>query len=163
MGILDNRGRLFGKLNVIDALVVILIIGLIAAAGYRFTASGMTRAADSTVRYTIMIEGVREFTIPYYQIGLRAFDARNGEFIGHIVGVRYEPLTVHMPLFDGTVVYVERTDIFRVFVEIEASARETDTAILVEGAYELNVGRRVHLNTKFIDVEGIIFSAEIID
>ena len=163
MGILDRHGRLFGKLNVIDALVVILLIGLMAAAGYRFTASGMTREADSTARYTIMIEGVREFTILYYQAGLRAFDARNGEFIGLIAEVRYEPLTVHMPLFDGSVVLAERTDIFRVFVDIEASARETDTAILIEGAYELNVGRRIHLNTKFIDVEGIIVSAEIID
>lgn len=160
---LDKNGRLFGKVNIIDALIVVMVILLAFAAVYRFTASGMVRTTDQRVRFTLMIEGVREFTIPYYQIGLRCFDARNREFIGVIAGVAYEPLTAAQTLLDGTVILAERPDIFRVFVDIEAYARETPSAILVEGAYELNVGRRINLLTKFIDVEGIVISAYMIE
>ncbi|MCL2703437.1 MAG: DUF4330 domain-containing protein [Defluviitaleaceae bacterium] len=159
---LDERGKLFGKLNIIDALVILLLVGLVAAVGYRFTASGMTRTADARVRYTLMIEGVRDFTLEYYQIGLRCHDERKHEYIGDIVGVRSEPFIIPLPLSDGTVVMSERPGLLRIFVDIEADARETASSILINGVYDLKVGSKVKLNTKFIDVEGVISAAEMI-
>ena len=159
---IDKNGRIFGKLNVVDALVIVLVLGLVFAAVYRFTASGMVREADQRVRFTLMIEGVRDLQVPYYITGLMAFDARNGQYIGRIAGIQYETLTTTMPLPDGTVIMAEMPGVLRLFVDIEADARVTPTAILVHGAYELNVGRRLHLNTKFIDVEGIIVGVDIL-
>ena len=161
--LIDRRGKLFGKLSIIDLLVLVLLIGLVVAVGYRYTASGMTRTADSRVRYVLMIEGVRDFTFEYYHIGLRCFDRRKYEYIGDIVNAWSEPLDVSHTLMDGRVILAQHPNALRVFVEIEANARETAYAILVNGVYELKVGSEVFLNTKYIDVVGVIVSAEMIN
>ena len=160
---MDKRGKLFGKINVIDALVVFLIIALLGAVVFRFTSPGMVRTADNRVEFTLMIEGVRDFTLPYYQPGLRVFDRRQNEHIGDIVNVRYEPLIVPMILDDGAIIMVERPGILRIFLDLEADTRETESAILINGAYELRVGSRIMINTRYIDVEAQFIAARMID
>ncbi len=39
MKIVDEKGKLFGKVNVVDLIVLIIIIGIIGAVGYRLTSS----------------------------------------------------------------------------------------------------------------------------
>jgi len=160
---MDKRGRLFGKINIIDALVVLLFIGLAVAVTYRYTAVGMVREADSRVRYTLMVDGVRDLQVPYYQVGLRAWDRRQQQYIGDIVDVRHRPQMIALELPDGSLVMAERPSIVVIYVDIEADARVTASAVLIEGAYELKVGSRVMLNTKYIDVEATIIAAEIIN
>lgn len=37
--LIDNKGKLFGKINVIDLIVIVLILAAIAGVGYKFTKS----------------------------------------------------------------------------------------------------------------------------
>lgn len=160
---LDEKGRVFGRLNIIDLLVLLLLVGLAVAVLYRFTSSSMTKDVNCRVRYTLMIEGVRDFTLEYYEEGLTCFDKVKGEYIGDIVAIRSEPLTVTIHQFDGSLYIAEHPDNLRVYVDIESDARETSSTYLLNGAYELKVGSQINLNTKSIDVWGIIVSAEKLD
>ena len=161
-GILDNKGRFFGKLSVIDLLVVVLLVAVAGALAFRFTSSGMSRGNNCTVSYTVMIEGVRGFTVPNYEIGLECYDKQKKEYIGKITGVSSEPLEYYQPQLDGSLVLTSRPDDYRVFVTIEAEARETDNAYLINGVYELKVGSQINLNTKLTDVAATIYDKEVI-
>lgn len=39
MKLIDEKGKLFGKVNVVDLIVIIIIIGIVGAVGYRLTSS----------------------------------------------------------------------------------------------------------------------------
>ena len=39
MKLIDEKGKLFGKVNVVDLIVIIIIAGIVGAVGYRLTSS----------------------------------------------------------------------------------------------------------------------------
>ncbi|MDD3439168.1 MAG: DUF4330 family protein, partial [Clostridiaceae bacterium] len=47
MALWDDRGRLFGKINIMDLIIILLII-LTAAGGYMFFSGGNNRQAVNT-------------------------------------------------------------------------------------------------------------------
>jgi hypothetical protein len=163
MAVLDNKGRLFGRLNIIDCLAVILVVALAAAAVYRFTASGMTKDTNCRVRYTLVIRPVRDFTLEFYDKGLPCYDKAKQEYIGDVDGFRFERYQLSGVMNDGTYKMADRPEQSTVYLDIVADARETDTAFLLNGAYELKVGSEININTKYVDVTGTVVSAEVIE
>ena len=59
MKIVDEKGRLFGKLNIIDFLVIILLIAAVALVGLKLMGKGGTSAGGGTqLTYTVVVKGV---------------------------------------------------------------------------------------------------------
>ena len=61
MKIIDEKGRLFGKLNLIDLLVIILLIAAVAAVAWKLVGKKAAEAvADTgrTITYTVTVEDV---------------------------------------------------------------------------------------------------------
>lgn len=61
MKIIDEKGRLFGKLNLIDLLVVLLLIAAVGAAAWKLVGSKAAETVADTGRsitYTVTIEDV---------------------------------------------------------------------------------------------------------
>ena len=59
MKIIDEKGRLFGKLNLIDLLVIVLIIAVIAAVAWKLVGKQAAETvADTgrTITYTVTVE-----------------------------------------------------------------------------------------------------------
>ena len=56
---IDEKGKLFGKLNIIDLIAIILIVAVVALLGYKLTSSsgGFTENGQQ-VRFTVKVEGV---------------------------------------------------------------------------------------------------------
>jgi len=159
---MDKTGKLFGKISVIDLAVILLIIALAAAGIYRFTASGATMSrGDATVNFTIRIEGVREFTADYYHEGLRVYDRRQNQFIGNITNVRTEPHYTFQALEDGTLIRALWPDHTVIFIDIKAQGRRTPSAIFVEGTYEITANSIIYIHTRYIQVQGVIYSISV--
>lgn len=61
MSIIDKKGKLFGKLNIIDLIAILLILAVLALVGYKFLdgkPSGLSGSGQSIV-YTVEVKGVR--------------------------------------------------------------------------------------------------------
>ena len=55
----DERGKLFGKLNLIDLLVILLLIVAVALIGWKVTRKdGASNASRTILTYTVEVEGV---------------------------------------------------------------------------------------------------------
>lgn len=70
MKVVDEKGKLFGKLNIIDLLVIVLIIAAVAVVGLKFLGGGSdTGTASARLTYTVrmtaqdvnMVERVAEY------------------------------------------------------------------------------------------------------
>ncbi|MCL2415926.1 MAG: DUF4330 domain-containing protein, partial [Defluviitaleaceae bacterium] len=141
---MDKNGRLFGKISIIDAFVILIAITIIAGTAYRFLAPATAvDSGNAVINYTLRIDGVRDFTAQYYQEGLPVFDRMVNQRIGQITGVRSEVQRAFMAMPNGEIVHAERPGILVVYVDIEANGRETETAYFAEGNYELRVGSTV--------------------
>ena len=159
---MDKNGKLFGKISIVD-LVVILIVAVVAVGGiYRFTAPGATVSrGEATVDFTVRIEGPREFTLENYREGLRVYDNRSNQFIGHVVGVRHEQHELHRVLNDGSIIFAPWPGHVTIYLDIRAQGRYTDTAIYVEGTYEITANSVIYIRTRYVEVEGRIHSVSV--
>lgn len=56
---IDEKGKLFGKLNIIDLIAIILILAVVVLLGYKLTSSSGGFAENGQqVRFTVKVEGV---------------------------------------------------------------------------------------------------------
>lgn len=60
MKIIDKKGRLFEKVNVVDIAVIILLIFAIIAVGMKFRQVQTTQGGDKTIEYTMVVERLRQ-------------------------------------------------------------------------------------------------------
>ena len=154
---MDKNGKLFGKISLVDILVVILIIGVIAGTVYKFTSPNTSvGSGEVLLTYTLKINGVRDFTYEYYKEGFECYDSKTGEYIGKIAGVRQEPYRERVVLLDGTVDYFEKPNVIVIYVDIETKGTENAVAFFAQGTYELKAGSEIQLQTKYVEVIGVV-------
>jgi len=69
--IIDNKGRLFGKISIIDILIILIIIAAAAGIGYKYTksktASPFVKTDDIQVRF--YVEEAPDFAVNAVKIG----------------------------------------------------------------------------------------------
>jgi hypothetical protein len=152
---MGNKGF---RISVIDVIAAVVVLGLIAGAVYRFWPGRGVSAAGGALKYTLKINGVRDFTYQYYQEGQLCRDQNTGQEIGRITGVRSAPYAEEGLKTDGTVVAPEKPGIIVIYVDIESPGAETAEAYFAGGTYEIKVGSEIHLITKYIDVTGTVSS-----
>jgi len=88
---IDGRGRLFGKISVIDVLIVIVLVVAVAVVGYRFTklqAAGPFPAKQDRLRVVFYQEEVNDFTAKTVKKGDPAKDALLNVSFGQVVDVK---------------------------------------------------------------------------
>lgn len=92
MKVIDERGKLFGKLNVIDLLVVIFIIAALVVVAAKVFGGGGESAATTKLTYTVRVTGQTP------DLALRV-----GEYVDKTTG-RNDQLAANGQLLDGYVV-----------------------------------------------------------
>ncbi|MCL2855625.1 MAG: DUF4330 domain-containing protein [Defluviitaleaceae bacterium] len=152
---MDKNGKLFGKISIIDLAVILVVLVVAIGAIYRFTAPGaaVTRG-DGTVNFTIILEGPRAFTLENYEPGLRVYDRRSNQFIGILTDFEYAQHYVHRTLDDGTTIQAAWPGHVDIYLHILAHGHATDTAIYVEGTYEIAANAVIQIRTRYVEVEG---------
>ena len=63
MKIIDEKGKLFGKINIIDLIIVLVIFALSAATFIKFRTSDAYMSKDTIIEYTLLVENVRTPTV----------------------------------------------------------------------------------------------------
>ena len=151
---MDKNGKIFGKVSIVDLVVVLLVVALGAGAAYRFLApAAQVDPGEVVIEYTLRVAQAREFVLEYYQPNLPVFDRHTNLYLGTIIAVRGEPRYAHQSTADGTVVIAHQPGFISIEVDIRAAGRETENAIFIGGTREINVGSTVLMRSKFVDVE----------
>ncbi|HHW27023.1 MAG TPA: DUF4330 domain-containing protein [Firmicutes bacterium] len=162
MGLLDKKGRVFGKVSIVDLAIVLVLIaaGLwFAYAKFGRDLKAETAAREVPVEYTIVVAGVRPTTAEALAKGGKVFEFKTGAEIGTIKSVTTEPGDVWSMGTDGKWTRVEgKVD---VYVTVTATAREGENVITINGV-EARVGTSIGVTTKWAQVNGHIMTLEIL-
>ncbi len=158
--IIDEHGRVFGKVSIIDFFVVLIVVVIGAALYVKYNVLEVTSvgAKTDTIIYTVTLNGTRDYSVNAFQIGDTLYDKNGsgGNAIGSITNIEVTDAKKTAATLDGTTVigsYVGRYDII---LTLTATGTIGDGRYLVNRTYEINVNSVRNLYTKFCQFEATI-------
>ena len=85
--IIDSKGKLFGKVSIIDILIVLVVIAAVAGVGYKLTQSNTISITGKTdkVRLTFYSEESTEYAVNAVKVGDIVKDFEQGATFGNVV------------------------------------------------------------------------------
>ena len=137
MKLIDEKGRIGGKLSLIDLALLLLILVIAVGAFLRFSdrEQPVVMVAETPVRYTLEVAGVRDWTRNNIQVGDALFRLNN--YVGTVTSVTATPHRVLSP--EGGAWWGEVPDRYTLIIEVEGTASVIDGRILVARTVPLHV------------------------
>lgn len=172
--IIDNKGKLFGKISIVDICVLLVIIIGIAGAFFTISTLNSGKLADNsklalnsasatqTATVTLELKGVRDVTKDSLKEGDAVYaTTEDNEYIGEIKHVSSEVLTLNMVAQDGTLFEAEVPEQLNVLVEVEVKGKTTDTGFYTESGVQLLYGKSLEIKTSTVKTMPTIKGIEI--
>ena len=148
MSVIDKKGKLFGKLNIIDLLAILLIVAVLALIGYKLTSnSGGLAGAGQKVVYTVEVKNVDAAVYESLQkealpSQLTAANEMLDAYVTDIQGTPADPNAYHMQ-WDGSsgdlTLSQSQDGAYNVVFTIEGTVKDNLTSEL--GTQEIRVGK----------------------
>ncbi len=163
MKMIDEKGRLFGKVNYFDLLIVLVIlVGIIGFVGLRKTenVSILNITDNQEVELTLYIPGVRDVTVNNFSVGDVVKSAETKKVIGEIVDIDVENQMLTTTNEAGVVVKSEVPDRFDIKLYIKAKGQITANDVTI-GNKIVKIGMYLPIETKVIHTNPIVFGIEI--
>lgn len=170
---MDKNGKLFGKINIIDLLVIVIAVAVVAAVALKMTGHmGAVRTeAGTNIAYTVRVEGVDREVYDNIQKYIDQAIAQqkpgdqlmsNGDLLSaYITGVTAQPHEAKATLstMDGDVMIPLLEDTVDLTFTIQASvSNNVKTQV---GSQEVRVGKSHIVKTTHFELNnGIVLSCE---
>lgn len=153
--IIDNKGKLFGKINIIDVCVILIIAIAIGVTYFKFNLSAHSdvTTTNSKATYTIRATKVRSFTADSISVGDKVFDRETDKFVGTVVDVTKKGATDYIELNNGSVVKADVPERYNVDVTIECPAIVRGGAIVTESGKQIYVNQQGAYYTQTVETE----------
>lgn len=168
MKLIDEKGKIFGKVNIVDLIVVVVIVAIIAAVAVRFTspklnANNLTPASEDQYCYVTAFASLQ---VPEVAQSLKVGDhiAAGGKFTdAEIVSIDVQPAAYIGVNSEGKAVYSEHPLWKDVTVVVKEKVDPSNVTLKV-GGQEARVGFNYIIKTQTVEanakVRGIEFKAE---
>lgn len=165
MKLIDKNGRLFGKISVIDVLVILAVLVLAAGLHAKTSKNAITATTgqnDVFITYSVEVEGVRSYVADAVREGDKLYeqDRSTGGSIGEILSIEKFPGTKSVPLWDGTYRKVPAEDCANLLLTVKGKGIVSDGHYLLNRVYELGVNSSRNYNTTYAQFVGKVHSIE---
>lgn len=155
---IDEKGKLFGKISIIDISIVLVV--LIAAFGfaYKITRGNaiLNVTADTKITMVFQIKGVRQYAMDAVDIGDDVYE-RNGPRLGKVTGVRSDGYKDVVDLNDGTQVYGEVEGRYNLYITVEGTGRLDEDGYYINGTRFVAVGSEIKIASKRITGDSNVY------
>jgi len=163
MKVIDRNGRLFGKISVIDVLVILVVAVLGAALFFKSnqTHTGTT-VTEQPIVFQIRVRGAEDYVAGAIKEGDGVYDkdySSGGKAIGKItkIEVEREPgRKLAEDLHDGAAALVEVEDSVDLLITVEGSGLVTGKSYSINRVYALGVNSSRTYYTKQAQFVGTV-------
>ena len=164
MKIIDQNGRLFGKISVIDVLVIFVVLVMAAALYFKGhqTHTGVT-VVERPITFQVRVRCINDYTANAIQVKDNVYDQdySSGGPLGEITDVQVERapgrrLTDN--LGDGTSRMVESEGTVDLLVTIRGSGLITGKSYSLNRVYDLGINSSRNYYTKRVNFTGTVAS-----
>ncbi|MPM85586.1 hypothetical protein SDC9_132667 [bioreactor metagenome] len=162
MGIVDEKGRIFGRLNIVDLIVVLLIVAAVAALGIKLTSRGGGLVEPTKLTYTVKVVAVEPEVYQSVLDNIPGQLMASGSLVdGQVVAVDATPAKngASLNTVGGALDVTLRDDLLDLVFTIEANV--TNTVINEVGTQEVRIGKSHIVKTaKFEMPSGVILTCD---
>ncbi len=155
MNIVDEKGRLFGKVNVLDLIVVLLILAVAGRFGLRqfWAVDAAPDGEEKEIEIVVRLQAVAQPTIDFLPVGTELTDSRNNAKVGKIVAVRIEPALVVSQGDDGRVIETRSSDRFDYYLTVRGKAWSTANQLTMVN-FDVKIGKLNYYKTRLWNGQG---------
>lgn len=162
MKIIDKNGRLFGKISVIDVMVI-LVVAVIGVALYLKTNTmthTSTANANDIINYQIYIRGVGDNVKDALRLEDQIFDEDRGNSgcLGVIKNIEVLPGTEMISFDDGTVSIVSSEGTDDLLLTIQGEGLISGKSYSLNRIYDLGVNSARNFCTHYARFTGTVYS-----
>lgn len=145
----QNNHKFRLRLNLFDAIVLVVVLLAAAAFGYLTLKDKGTDASaptTQTVQYTVLFQKMNESGSQMVKAGDQLEDTVKNYRMGTVVSVEHKPAMVQV-LDQETKTYVmaELDGYEDVYVTVESTCTSTDEALLLDSGYDIRVGQTAYV------------------
>ncbi|KXG78087.1 hypothetical protein AN618_07060 [Fervidicola ferrireducens] len=150
MGLIDKKGRLFGLINVIDLLVIILVVAVVTRFALNPQKSSLTNE-EKKIQVVLLVKDVRDATANVIKEGDMVRETKTNNLLGKVTKVEVKPAETLVNTADGRVLNVPNPVLKDVYVTVEGSATVGENAIVLGGT-EIRIGTALQMKTNLYAV-----------
>lgn len=157
MKIIDQKGRLFGKINLFDLLVLSILV-FIAFFGFNKYVNRSTAnpVATKEVTFKLFIHNVRNVTTDTIEVGDKIRHFETNQVMGEIIEKEVMPATKHVTAEDGRIVNAEMPERYDMILTVKGEGIVTDREITL-GSKAIRLGAQIKVRTNKYEVGTTVF------
>ena len=158
--LVDEKGRLFGKVSLIDIFVILFALVLAVAVSLRFFTNETTslRGENDTFTYTLRVNGVRSWTVDGFREGDELWDTDHDTYLGTITKVESAPAVWEYDLMDGSFKEAPARDRYDVYLTVEADGLISNGRYYASRTFEMGANATLYFYTKYCSVAATIWT-----
>ena len=156
MSLMDDKGRIFGKFNILDLFIIAMIIVLGVGGFYKVKKVNPTNIIKpKPIDLKIIVMEREKFSADMIKEGdiLKEYDT--GIVLGEITDIEVNPAAAEVATIDGEIKMAEIPDRYDLIITVDAKAMITENAIM-SGNKELRIGNKLVLRTKTYALDSIV-------
>lgn len=149
--IIDENGRLFGKVSLIDIIVVLAVAAVVLAAALKSEVMSTTSGTIATepVEYTIVVKDIRQTVADMFREGDEVW-TEGGVSIGKITGVDNQQAITQSQLVDGSYVEGIKESKIDSYVTILVDCSFSNGRYFANRTVGLFINQEIKLVTKYV-------------
>ena len=156
--IVDNKGRLFGKLNLLDLLFFLILVAVIAVAIVMFSGGKSLSNSTIPVTYTVEVQNREAAFFDHLVEGEQVINGVTKARMGKIVSFTKEPAKVLTQAGDKFVLAMPENG-YDGYIQITADATVAYPDMLLDGE-ALKIGKSVALRSESLAIQGYIVAID---
>ncbi len=151
---IDEKGKLFGKINLLDLILIVLFLAIAALAALFFAGKDSTTGIALPVSYVVEVRNQDEAYFNNVNIGEAVSDGITGAYLGTISGFEKKPAQVIVQA-DDALVAASPEGKFDGYITISADATASYPDIMLAGE-PLKIGTSIAYRSETLAMHGYI-------
>ena len=155
---IDEKGRLFGKVNIVDLLIILIVLAAAAFLGYHFFGPDSTVANTEHVRLTLYCEESADYAVEQLVEGAEAWDSENNVTLGTLTEWRVGDSKSYVTDANGEVIQLARDGYCSATLVVEGEGVVGSHGVTIGGTlYAVGQSMSVYFDDSklFLRVSGI--------
>ena len=149
------------RLNWVDGLIVLVVIGLVAGTWLKFRtveATGGGSRNQTPITYQVLLGSVRQYTVDAIRTGDLLYDEETGREVGTIKGIDVQPAVYLVQDTEGVVHRAEHENRYDLYLTVEAQGTVSGGVYTINRVYTINVGSFRQFYTQYTTWQGRIWA-----
>ncbi|WP_213951311.1 DUF4330 domain-containing protein [Tepidanaerobacter syntrophicus] len=154
MHIIDNKGRIFGLINIIDLLVILVILAVVARFGTKIHQSSVGSQAKD-IETVLYVKEVKDATADVIKVGDTVKETKTNGVLGKVTNVEVKPSETLVETADGRIVVYPNPVLKDVYITVKGTGSVNENAIVL-GSNEIRIGTSLQIKTNIYSVTSTV-------